>query len=311
MRHAVLLYNPKAGKGHTQRLRDIEAVATALRDNAVKTRILATEGPGTAGRQASEACQQGADTIFACGGDGTVHDVLQGMAFQPEAALGIIPLGSANVLARHLGLPLDPVAAALRQLDFEPRTIPIGQVKFQTPTGEQSRYFIVMAGAGADGALVYKMLGSGKHHLGRMMYYLRSAALFLRARFSPFTVTSDRSTSRAVSAMAVRVVDLGGLFSPLVRGGSIEDPQLLLTTIATPGHLSLPSWFAYSWARLHRFNPYVHTERTTQFHCSQGETHPIQVQADGEWLGRTPMTAALLPNAVRILMPPSSKSLHI
>jgi YegS/Rv2252/BmrU family lipid kinase len=305
VRRAALLYNPKAGRGSSDRLRVLKSIAQALRQNAVDTEIIATEAPGAAGRQAAEACERGIDILFACGGDGTVHEVLQGMVFHPSCALGIVPLGSANVLARHLSIPLHPVEAALHQLNCHPQIVPIGKVFYQTPAGEESRYFLVMAGAGADGALVYKMLSGGKHRLGRWMYYLRSAGLFLSTPFPTFAVTVGAATDQAVSAMAVRVGDLGGLFSPLIRGASIHDPQLLLTTVSAPATLSLPSWFALGWMRMQRWNRYVQTTRVDGFTCGPGKTHPVQVQADGEWLGHTPMRVELVPSALRLLVPNS------
>jgi diacylglycerol kinase (ATP) len=306
MRRAVLLYNPASGRRHSERLHLIERIAKAFRNEGLDLQTIPTEAPGTAGRQAAEACTAGAEIVFACGGDGTIHEVLQGMAFQPQAAMGVIPLGSANALARHLQLSLDPVRAALQQLHHEPRVIPIGQVRYQTPQGERSRYFLVMAGAGPDGALVYKMLASGKHRLGRLSYYLHAARLFASTRFSPFEVHvtphNNPASIPAVSSMAVRVGDLGGLFSPLARGASPEDPRLRLTLAAPPASLSLPAWFALSWSRLHRWNPHVRTLEVESFTCGSGAS-PVQVQADGEWLGHTPMTVSLLPNALRLLMP--------
>src|SRR5580698_11048134 len=114
MRRAVLLYNPASGRRHTERLRLIEHIAKALRNEGLDLETIPTEAPGTAGRQTAEACTAGAEIVFACGGDGTIHEVLQGMAFQPQAVMGVIPLGSANALARHLQLSLDPVRAALQ-----------------------------------------------------------------------------------------------------------------------------------------------------------------------------------------------------
>jgi len=303
MRRILLLFNPASGKRRTERIRIIETIEQALRDEELDVCSIATAAPGTAGSQAAAACTEGFDIVFACGGDGTIHEAIQGMAFQPGTSLGIIPLGSANALARHLRLPLDPLRAALQQLNSPSQMIPLGKVTYQSRAGEASRYFIVMAGAGPDGALMYNMLGSGKHRLGRAMYYLRSVELFFRQHFSAFTVTTPAESTLAVSAMAVRVTDLGGLFSPLIRGASIDDPQLHLTTMATPARLSLPTWFALSWARLHRCNRYVRTHAVDTFHCSIGETHAVQVQADGEHLGQTPMTVTLLPNALRLLMP--------
>jgi len=307
MRRVLLLFNPAAGRRRTERLRTIEHIADALRSRGIEVQTAPTRAPGSAGDQAAEASNARIDTIFACGGDGTVHEVLQGLVFHPHATLGVIPLGSANALARHLRLPLNPIRAALQQIDYQPQIIPLGKVDFQTRTGQASRYFIVMAGAGPDGALVYNMLSSGKHKLGRLMYYLRAASLFCRGHFSSFTLTrtyaSIHTTQQAVSAMSVRVGDLGGLFAPLIRGASIEHPHLTLSIASDPAHLSLPAWFALSWARLHRWNRYVQTVPADSYHCSAGKTSVVQVQADGEWLGTTPMTVNLVPNALRLLTP--------
>ena len=321
MRRVLLLFNPAAGKRRGERLRVIETMERALRGRGLDVRSVATAGPGTAAAQAAAACADGVDIVFACGGDGTVHEVIQGMAFQARAALGVVPLGSANALARHLGLSLDPVRAALQQVESPGRMIPLGMVTYQSGCGEASRYFVVMAGAGPDGALMYKMLGSGKGPLGRAMYYVRSVELFFRRRFSPFTVTTPAGYRRAVSAMAVRVADLGGLFSPLIRGADFEDAQLQLTTIAGPAGVSLPAWFALSWARLHRHNRYVRTDQVESFTCSVGESDAVQVQADGEHLGHTPMAVVLVPGALRLLMSSSqaakrytlfpSRSIHL
>ena len=308
MRRALLLYNPASGRHHNQRLRTIEQVAQVLRNQGLEVLTSPTEAPGTAGHQASQACAAGIEIVFACGGDGTIHEVIQGLAFRPQTALGIIPLGTANALARHLRLSLDPVQAALQQLDFLPKTVPLGKVTYQTPAGENSRYFIVMAGAGTDGALVYNMLATGKHRLGRIMYYLRAAILFSHHRFQPFSVNATSAhldtTQSAISAMCVRVADLGGLFSPLIRNASIEDPHLTVSITEGPAHVSLPAWFAFSWVRLHRWNQYTRTSEVDSFHCSTAGPNPIQVQADGEHLGTIPMSASLIPNAIQLLMQP-------
>ena len=307
MRRVLLLFNPASGRRRTQRRHTLEAVAAALRARNLDVSTQPTQAPGTAAQQASEAATAGFDTIFACGGDGTLHEVLQGLAFHPHATLGIIPFGSANALARHLHLSLNPLRAALQQLDYQPQTIPLGHVTFQTPTGEASRYFLVMAGAGPDGALVYNLLSSSKHSLGRLIYYLRAARLFSTHHFSSFDVThtlADTSTTQqAISAMSVRVADLGGLFSPLIRGSSIEHPHLTLSLLSAPARLSLPAWFALSWTRLHRFNRYAQTLAADTYTCTAGHTARVQVQADGESLGTTPMTVTLLPNALRLLLP--------
>ncbi|HEY5330404.1 MAG TPA: diacylglycerol kinase family protein [Acidobacteriaceae bacterium] len=308
MRRAAILYNPNSGRpGH--RIYYVEGAAAALRQQNIDVTIIATEGPGTAGKQAT-ALADDHDIIFVGGGDGTIHEVAQGLAFHPHATLGIVPFGSANALCRHIGIDLNPIRAVRQQINFTPQTIPLGRVIYTTPAGEQSRYFVVMAGAGSDGALVYKMLADSKQAIGRFAYYHRAARLFAKHHFAPFDIgytlhDGTMVSTIAVSAMAVRVADLGGLFSSLVRGASIEHPHLTLAIASSPARLSLPAWFATSWTRTHRWNPFVQTVQVDSFHCGVG-TDPVQVQADGEWLGQTPMTVTLIPNALRLLMPPTS-----
>ena len=309
MRRAALIFNPNAGRAGRSGVTALERAARVLRDHGIEARIIATLGPGTAGAQAADAVSQGAHLVFACGGDGTFHEVIQGLAHHPSATVGVLPLGSANALARHLCLSLDPAEAARQQLTFIPREIPLGRVICETPDGPRSRFFAVMAGAGPDGMLVYRMLAAGKQRLGRSIYYLRAARLFLASRFPTFrvhaTVSSGIPLERdAVSAMAIRIGNLGGLFSPLVRGASPTDDTLHLALTTPPSHLALPAWFATSWTRTHRWNPYTQHMRVRDFTCSAA--HPrVHVQADGEWIGTTPMRVELVPNALRLLMPSS------
>jgi diacylglycerol kinase (ATP) len=307
MRRAALIFNPNAGRGGRSRLIALERGANVLLSHGVEVEIIATHGPGTAGDQAAEAANKGADPIFACGGDGTLHEVIQGLAHHPTATVGIVPLGSANALARHLGLSLNPSEAVRQQLSFTAHLIPLGRVTCEIPGGPHSRYFAVMAGAGPDGMLVYRVLAGGKQRLGRSIYYLRAAQLFLSSRFSTFRVcgTQDNRSPLdrdVVSAMAIRVGDLGGLFSPLARGASPTDDTLQLTLTTPPSHLALPAWFATSWTRTPRWNPYTEHLRVVDFRCS-GAKPRVHVQADGEWIGTTPMHVELIPNALRLLMP--------
>lgn len=312
MRRAVLIFNPNAGRGGRSRIAALERAANVLRKGSIDAEIVATLGPGTAAVQAAGAVASGAELVFSCGGDGTLHEIVQGLANHPSAIIGIVPLGSANALARHLGLSFDAAEAMRQQLRFEPRSIPLGLVTCETPQGQRSRYFAVMAGAGPDGMLVYRMLAAGKHRLGRAMYYVRAARLFMSERFAAFQLSAHLANGNsfdreAVGAMAIRIGDLGGLFSPLIRGASPADETLQLTITEPPHRFTLPAWFATSWTRTHRWNPYTQHLRVTNFACLAA-VHRIHVQADGEWIGTTPMHVELVPNALRLLMPTSQQA---
>jgi diacylglycerol kinase family enzyme len=152
----VLIYNPVAGRNRHRRAAQIRQVSLALSALGHRIEVVETNAPGSATSQAQNAARGKPDAVFACGGDGTIHEVLQGLASEtgePTAVMGIILLGSANALARHLGISLNPLTAALEGINGRPQTIPVGKVTY----GDQARYFTVMAGAGPDGALVYDL----------------------------------------------------------------------------------------------------------------------------------------------------------
>ena len=304
----TLISNPASGTGREDRLERIHAVASALSAEGHSVTIELTTGPGSASAQAREAVGNGAEVVFACGGDGTVHEVIQGLVSEnatPGAALGIVPLGSANALARHLKLPLDAANAAMAQVRGGERTIPVGKLECEGRT----RYFTVMAGAGPDGALVYNMLTGQKSLAGRLAYYRRAAMLFATRRFSAFEVglveseTQEIIPMRAVCAMALRVSDLGGLFRGLTgRGGSLEQEKLQLLLVRPPAMIALPLWFVSSWLGLRRFNPMLKTVLVSEFCCNTGSGAPVHVEADGEWIGRGSIRVSIVPNALRIRM---------
>lgn len=305
--HIVLLYNPAAAGGRDQ-TPTLRRVAESLRGRGHEVEILATRDRGSAGPQAAALA---ADVLFACGGDGTIHDIVQGLAFRDDIVLGILPMGSANALARHLGLPRDPLAAALRQLALAPRTIPMGLVRYTTRDGRQAqRFFLVTAGAGADGALVYQLAASSKLRLGRLAYYVTAARVALANSFPEFPLSTTGAAEPppdvAITAMAARVRDLGGAFAPLLRGTHLGDMSIRMAAVHRPAWLSLPAWFALSWLRLHRFNRFAFHGSAESFTCGEGLGARVPVQADGDWLGYTPMSVSVVPDALRILAPPET-----
>jgi diacylglycerol kinase (ATP) len=256
---------------------------------------------------ASEAAEA-ADIVFACGGDGTVHEVLQGLVLErgnPTVSLGIVPIGSANALARHLRLSLDPLTAVLQQIEAEPACMPVGKLVHDN----EHRYFAVMAGAGPDGALAYEVLAAHKSNLGRFAYYVHAARLFMTHRFRPYDIRyceagSDKVQIRkVVSIMAVRIGDMGGLFRGLAfRSASIHDPHLRLLVLAPPAAISLPLWFLSGWLNLHGLNPYLKFIEVSEVSCHTDRTD-LHIQADGEWLGRGAMALSLIPNALLLRVP--------
>src|SRR5947209_2768362 len=111
MQRIALIYNPASGQGPARRDALIAQIASVFRSAGIAVDAIPTYAANTAGPIAKEAIANGCDTVIGCGGDGTIHEILQSMAGS-SVALGVIPLGTANALAADLGLPRNPVRAA-------------------------------------------------------------------------------------------------------------------------------------------------------------------------------------------------------
>jgi diacylglycerol kinase (ATP) len=308
----LLIYNPVAGTDRTLREQQLREVCEVFQASGHRATAVATEAAGSATAQARRAVAVGIDCIFACGGDGTIHDVLQGLVDESRAnasppILGIIPMGSANALARHLRISMSPVEAVRQQLALEPVPVSVGKIEWNS----QRRYFTVLAGAGADGTLVYKMTSGHKQTLGRLAYYAHAMSIFLSHNFSRFDLefveaeSMRRHSLLAISAMALRIDNLGGLFSRLTSGGHVGHSHLQLVVIRPPAWLSLPLWFAMGWTGVSRWNPLMRVVNVSEFTCTPIGTNPVHLQADGEWLGTVPARITLVPDAVRLFLPPT------
>jgi len=172
-RRAAVVYNPAAGAKRGARVREaVEAVGRW----AANVEVLETRGPGSATELARKACQAGADLVLACGGDGTVNEVVNGVAPGPTA-VGVLPAGTANALAVEVGLPRDPVRAAQRLGEMEARRVALGRLRV---AGAPPRYFVLACGAGLDARVLYETRASLKKRLGIAAYWVAGLSLLGR-----------------------------------------------------------------------------------------------------------------------------------
>jgi diacylglycerol kinase family enzyme len=301
-RKATLIINPAAGRPGWSSSIALRLSGWLRHHGGFRTEAqYTTAEPGSAERLARAAAAD-SGLILACGGDGTVHEVVQGLAHR-DVALGVIPLGTANALARNLGVPLDPREAIQTLLGFAPRRIPLGRLE----TSSASRYFVLMAGCGPDGALAHSLNRAAKARFGRHAYYAHAARLLLSRRWPAFDVEYrvgvESSRCRAVAVMVSRVPDLGGAFSGLTRGASLTSDRLQVRLVRAPALVSLPAWFGLS--RLRWPNPWLKTVEADELRCFPLEDRPVYAQVDAEPLGAIPLTMRIVPNALTLLMPPA------
>ena len=297
MRKILLFVNPVLH--HTAaRRRDITRVEAVLRGQGATVDAMETGENRAAGPKAKRAVAEGYDAVVVCGGDGTIFDVIQGLAGS-TVPLGIIPFGTGNVMAQNLKVPKDPAAAAHWILRSRPRTVGLGRITCCTAGGRESWLFAMAAGMGMHASLMSEARRSGKSRVGRAAYFAAGGRLLWNHPVRPFAVQITTTSGSVIEqevceALAVRVAELNQ-WRP---GGGLHFPFLRLATVAggSRSRLALASFEALFRAAGRRDREpaanaaamYRDVERVV---CKPipGRVYqpPIAVQADGEVLGES------------------------
>jgi len=304
---AFLIYNPASGRRKAKRAQDIARVIETFRAAGVTVEAAATTHAGSAIQQAREGANAGFDTIIACGGDGTVNEALNGV-LGSDVALGVVPLGSGNLLASDLGLPGDPVAAAQRLLSFTPREFRPGTVTSQRNGAPDKRCFIVAAGVGSDAELMYRTAVESKERWGRNAYFLEMARMALRGGYPMFQIEWEdeqggRKQDRATLAMAIRATRFPGLLRFVNLGTALTHESFCLLLFRTAKVRRFLSYFAGVATGMNWKVKDVEVVHSRWFRCTPLTTSAaIHSQADGELLGSLPAEVAIESRSVRLLM---------
>lgn len=319
LRRAALIYNPNSGQHSLRRSRAVDEVLAVLRSAGVEADAFETDGPGSGPgsgiARAREAVKAGYDAVIACGGDGTVHEVMQSLV-GTNVALGVIPLGTANALANDLGLMASPAKAARKILTATPVQVPAGRIHFCAPNGEESsRYFIVAAGVGADAFLMSRLDSRLKRRFGYVLYVIEAFRIWATHSFPFFEVeliANGQNPQRAVTAsqlLAVRVRSFGGLLRRLVPGASLHGNTLHMIAIRTRSRLDYLKFLLAVIAGRHTFSQKVELVEAGEVICRahNGARETLLVEADGEVLGSLPARIEVIPDALHLLVPPGAE----
>jgi diacylglycerol kinase family enzyme len=311
MRRAALIYNPASGQLSGGRAKVIGDALAILRSAGVYAQSMETNAPGSAGVLAQQAVSQGCDTILACGGDGTANEILQHLVGSP-VALGIVPLGTANALAADLHLGSSPLKAVNKLLSATPVQIPVGRISYLDNTGaQQSRYFTVAAGVGAD-ALCISMLDPGlKRRFGYALYMVAMFRVWATHTFPLFDaafVPADATPPRveAVSeVLAVRIRDFGGLLHHLAPGASLHNQSLRLLAFKTRSRFHYLRFVLASLLQRQTFSRHIELLDVQSVECRtrSGSSDKVFVEADGELLGGLPVKIEIAPDKLTLLIP--------
>jgi YegS/Rv2252/BmrU family lipid kinase len=308
MRSVALIYNPASGQYSARRKAAVEEVLGVLRGAGVTADAFVSETVGSAEEYAQRAVREGRDAILACGGDGTVHAVLQTLV-GTETALGVIPLGTANALASNLGLVGGPAKAARKLVDAVPTRVPVGRIHFENGTGPESRYFLVAAGVGADALLMSRMEPGLKRKLGYALYMIEAFKIWATHPFPLFEASFSSNghgpdrVAQVSQLLAVRIRSFGGALNQFVPGATLHSDALHLIAFGTRSRLDYFNFLMAALAGRHSFAKNIELVETATVDCRAINGDTLFVEADGEVLGHLPARMESVPDAVNLLVP--------
>jgi diacylglycerol kinase family enzyme len=296
--NAYLIYNPQAGKFIRSSDRLLQRTIDALSAGGHRVTPIPTTGPSTAQGIVRECIAKGADLILAAGGDGTVNEVMNGMVHS-EVPLGVLPGGTANVLAVEIEVGRKMVRAAEMLGSHHPERISVGMIA----TGQQERHFMLMAGAGLDALIVYNIDVRLKRQIGKAAYWVGGFGQLGRP-LPEFDVRINGHSTRCSFALASRVRNYGGDLW-IARGASLFSDHF--EVVLFEGAHSLP-YLKYFLGVLTNRLPQmsgVTIVKTEHVEIECASDPRIYVQVDGEFAGRLPVTLSVAQRALTLLVPES------
>lgn len=285
-----IVANPMAGRGRAPRLlADLER-ALAARGAAVS--VHRTSGPGDATAHVAGLPDAACDRLVVLGGDGTLHEVVNGRPSVPWP-VAMVPLGTANLVARDAGLPLRPVAEAhaATVLDGVPWTVDL--------VGTDRGRTLAVLGVGLDAEVVRAVAEARRGGVGGYTRWLLPIArTFLAYRPPRLRVTVDGTTVEGGAVVVQNAHNYGGLFE-LSRDARMDDGCLDVVVLRDAGRRD------HFRMLLRAYGGRLHADRGVT--VLRGRTVavdadvPVAVQADGDPAGTTPLRAEVLPRALTLL----------
>ena len=287
-RETVIIGNPKAGRAGRED--SLKRYAEILRSGGLDVEVWPTERPQHATELATLA---GSRLVIAAGGDGTVNEVVNGL--ETDATLGILPLGTANVMARELGLPLKPEAACERILAGKERRIDVGVA---TDHEGRDRRFTCMAGIGFDAHVVNEVTPGLKRYLKILAFPLAALKVYLDGDLPPLHIVHGEETYKTQFAIVANGQYYGGEFR-VAEDAALATGRLEVVLVDRVGRLLR----ADILTRILVKKPLDHSMRSF---AAKGlrATSPgaqVPVQLDGEVWGRLPMSFRIEPGVLEVV----------
>ena len=303
-RNALLIHNPNAGTRGNARRRLLDQARRILSAKGIEADLAETTGPGHATEIAQNATRNRRQLVIACGGDGTLNEVVNGLATSKNGhrvPLALLPGGTANILAKELRLPWNILRAAEKLPTGEVREIALG---LATPVHEpeKKRYFLSVAGAGPDGMIVYCVDLGLKARFGTLAYWWQGFREVARYTFPRFRLRSGDKRVEGSLAIVGRTKNYGGPFKITDRASLFED-QFEVLSLETQSGLRYLSYLPTLWMGNLRKESGVHFWKADTLICEPLDDKPVYSQVDGEPFVHLPVEFSIVRNALKLLVP--------
>ncbi len=305
LHNALLIHNPNAGGGSATRRVQLDQARRILEAGGIRADLAETTGPGDATEIAKRAADKRCELVIACGGDGTINEVVNGLAGPQNGhrvPLALLPAGTANVLAKELNLSWDIPTAAEQLARGEVRDVALG---LATPLNhpQDARYFLSVAGAGPDGRITYAVDLELKAKMGILAYWLQGVREVFNYKFQLFRVTSVTGAREVSLVIVGRTKHYGGPFKITTEADLFED-QFEFVGITSRSGLRYLTYLPTLWFGDLRKVEGVHFWKSDRLVCEPIDSDPpTYAQVDGEPLCRLPVEFRIVPRALRLLVP--------
>ena len=304
LRNALLIHNPNAGNGGAKRRSTLDAARHIFAAGGIDAELAETTGPGHATELAERAASEGRGLVIACGGDGTLNEIVNGLAAHKNGRrvpLALLPGGTANILAKELDLPWDIPSAAQKLVHGKVKEIALGlATPLEQP--EKKKYFLSVGGAGPDGMIVYSLDLDLKARLGILAYWWQGLREVFRYKFPHFRIIIGNEKLDASLVIVSRTKNYGGPFKITTSADLFED-HFEVMALSTQSGFRYLSYLPSLWLGKLRGTEGVKFFKSDSVICEPLDKDPIYAQIDGEPLARLPVEFKIVPRALKLLLP--------
>jgi diacylglycerol kinase (ATP) len=311
IKDALLIYNPTSGRRRHRRFAEIEQAVRLLKDAGISTELAPTTGRNTAAGIARQAVQHHRGMVIACGGDGTINEIINGLAGS-QVPMALLPAGTANILAKELGIPWDIPHASRLIPDGVVRRIALGiaipgRGHGSTDLPREGRYFLSVAGAGPDGVMVHAVDEGLKTRAGVLAYWAEGVRQLVRYDFPDIRILSAGKERRATLVVVGRTVNYGGPFKITTGASLFEDSFEILTNAARSRFRYIACLPALLLGKLRGMDG-IEAWKATEAICEPDGETVVYAQVDGETIGTLPVIFRIVPDALSLVVPPGQST---